>query len=117
MSVKHVSSIVPAAVKDGVGVSRKILISPDEAPNFTMRLFTIQPGGKMPKHTNLVEHEQFVLTGSANVGIGDEIFIVHQGDVVFIPADEPHWYKNDGEDAFEFLCLVPNKLDKTTILE
>jgi len=117
MPIKHVSSIEPSDVKDGVGVSRKILISPDEAPNFAMRLFTIQPGGKMPKHTNLVEHEQYVLTGSAKVGVGAEVFVVHKGDVVFIPADEAHWYANDGEDIFEFLCLVPNQPDKTTILE
>jgi len=117
MTVKNVSSIEPSKVIDGVGVSKKILISTDEAPNFAMRLFTIQPGGKMPKHTNLVEHEQFVLTGSAKVGIGDEVFEVHKGDVVFIPADEPHWYRNDDKEDFEFLCLVPNKQDKTTILE
>ena len=117
MSVKHVSSIEPSEVKDGTGVSKKILVSPDEAPNFAMRLFTIQPGGKMPKHTNLVEHEQYVLNGSAKVGIGDEVFDVHKGDIVFMPAGEPHWYKNDGEEVFEFLCLVPNQPDKTTILE
>lgn len=117
MSVKHVSSIESSEVKDGTGVSKKILISPDEAPNFAMRLFTIQPGGKMPNHTDLVEHEQFVLTGSAKIGIGDKVFEVHRGDVVFMPAGAPHWYKNDGEDVFEFLCLVPNQPDKTTILE
>ena len=117
MFVKQESSIEPSEVKEGTGVSKKNLISSDEAPNFAMRLFTIQPGGKMPKHTNLVEHEQYVLTGNAKVGIGDKIFVVQKGDVVLIPADEPHWYANDGEDIFEILCLVPNKLDKTTILE
>ncbi|OQY27140.1 MAG: cupin, partial [Anaerolineaceae bacterium 4572_5.1] len=36
----------------GKGVSRQILISPEEAPNFAMRRFIMQPGGGMPNHTN-----------------------------------------------------------------
>jgi len=65
----------------------------------------------MPKHTNSVEHEQYVLNGRAQIGIGDEIFEVKKNDVVFIPADVPHWYKVLGDESFEFICVVPNKPD------
>ncbi len=70
----------------------------------------------MPNHTNRVEHEQFVLGGHAKVGIGDEIYEVQNGDIVFIPAEVPHRYTNFGEEPFEFLCLVPDKPDSTTLL-
>lgn len=70
----------------------------------------------MPRHTNTVEHEQYVLKGHAQVGIGDEVHEVQEGNVVFIPEGVPHWYRNTGDEPFEFLCIVPNKLDETTIL-
>jgi quercetin dioxygenase-like cupin family protein len=117
MSVKHTQDIDTSPVAAGSGVTMQMLISLDEGPNFAMRRFVIRPGGGMPNHTNQVEHEQYVLNGSAEVGIGEEIFKVLKGDVVFIPAQVPHWYKNPGDTPFEFLCLVPNKADFTIILE
>ena len=52
----------------------------------------------MPNHTNTVEHEQYVLQGAATIGIGDEEFQVKAGDVVYIPAGVPHWYRSEGEE-------------------
>ena len=117
MNVKRIDSITTETVQSGVGVTKKVLISHEEAPNFAMRCFEIQPGGSMPNHTNQVEHEQFVLSGSAKIGIGEEIVEVKKDDIVFIPADVPHWYRNSGNEPFIFLCLVPNKPDVTTILK
>lgn len=117
MSVKHTHEIETSIVKDAIGVTRKMLIPLEEAPNFAMRCFIIQPGGSMPNHTNRVEHEQFVLNGQARIGIGNDVFEVKKGSVVYIPAEVPHWYTNTGDEPFEFLCMVPNKQDSTTILE
>ena len=117
MPVKHTHEIEANVVEAGTGTTIQVLISPEEGPHFAMRRFVIQPGGGMPNHTNLVEHEQYVLNGQARIGIGDDVFEVQQGDVVFIPAEIPHWYKNVGEEPFEFLCLVPNKTDTITILD
>ncbi len=116
MPVKHLDQVSATPIKDGVGVTRKMLISTEEAPNFAMRCFTIQPGGSMPNHTNTVEHEQFVLRGHAKIGIGNEVFEVKHGDIVLIPAGVPHWYTTLGDEPFEFLCLVPAKPDITTLL-
>lgn len=117
MAVKHSRELQSTNIETGKSVTRQVLISPEEGPNFAMRKFTIQPGGGMPNHTNSVEHEQYVLNGQAEIGIGDELFTVKQGDVVFIPAEIPHWYQNSGGESFEFLCMVPNKPDQTTILD
>jgi quercetin dioxygenase-like cupin family protein len=117
MSVKHSQEIEAKAVDAGSGTTMQMLISPTEGPNFAMRRFVIQPGGGMPNHTNVVEHEQFVLGGQARIGIGNEVFEVKKGDVVFIPAEIPHWYQNVGQEPFEFLCMVPNKTDTITILD
>lgn len=117
MSVKHIEDVAATIVDNGEGVSKQVLISQDEAPNFAMRCFTIKPGGSMPNHTNRVEHEQYVVNGHARIGIGDEVIEVSKGDIVFIPAEIPHWYTNIGEEPFQFLCVVPNKPDTTTLVK
>lgn len=116
MAVKDIHAIEPIKVADATSVTKKVLLSRSETPNFEMRCFTIQPGGEMPRHTNLVEHEQFVIRGKARIGIGDEEFDVQYGSVILIPANQPHWYRNSGTEEFQFLCLVPNQVDAITFI-
>ena len=61
MYVRHTDEIEATEVAAGQGTSMQVLIAAEEGPNFSMRRFVMQPGGGMPNHTNLVEHEQFVL--------------------------------------------------------
>ena len=117
MSVKDVKDVPAQVVKAGDLTTIQVLISPQEGPNFALRRFVMEPGGGMPKHTNTVEHEQYVLRGHARIGIGDEVYEVKAGNVVFIPEGVPHWYQNIGEENFEFLCIVPNKEDEIKIVE
>jgi len=117
MSVKHTQDVHAEVVSAGTKTTRQVLISAEEGPNFAMRRFIMEVGGGMPRHTNTVEHEQYVLGGKARIGIGAEVYEVQQGDVVFIPENVPHWYQNIGEEPFQFLCLIPNKPDTTTILD
>lgn len=115
--VKHTESVALETVGAGEGTRRSVLIGSDDAPNFALRRFVMEPGGGMPNHTNTVEHEQYIISGGASVGIGDEVYQVKQGDVVFIPAGVPHWYKANETTGFEFLCIVPNKADTITLVE
>ncbi len=103
------------AIAAGKGTSMQVLVSADEAPNFALRKFTMEPHGGMPLHTNTVEHEQYIVSGSATVVIGDETFEVEAGDSTFIPGMVPHSYQA-GKDGFEFLCVVPNKEDKIELV-
>jgi quercetin dioxygenase-like cupin family protein len=116
MSVKPATEVAVESVQAGTETVRQVLIGPEEGPNFAMRRFTIGPGGGMPRHTNLVEHEQYVLRGRATIGIGDQVFEVKADDVLFIPAGTPHWYQAQGDEPFEFLCVVPNEPDRIDIL-
>jgi quercetin dioxygenase-like cupin family protein len=116
MRVKHASDVEAEAVKGGNKTTIQVLISSEEGPNFAMRRFVIQRGGGMPAHTNTVEHEQFVLRGHACISINNQIYQVNAGDVVFIPEGAPHWYQNNGEEDFEFLCIIPNKKDNLRII-
>ena len=117
MIVRHADEIPTEEVAGATGTYRQVLIGPGEAPNFAMRRFLMDPGGGMPPHTNTVEHEQWVLRGRAQVGIGKEVTEVEPGSVLYIPAGIPHWYKVLGSEPFEFLCMVPNQPDHVEILE
>lgn len=118
MSVRQADAVPTEDVSAGTGTRRQVLIGPEEGPNFAMRRFIMEPGGGMPMHTNDVEHEQYVLRGSARVRIGDELHHVKAGDVVFIPGGVPHSYDADeGEEPFEFLCVVPNRPDQIRLVE
>lgn len=114
---KKIDAIKAMPQKAGKGVSMKMLLSPDESPNFAMRNFTIEAGGHMPLHTNTVEHEQYVLSGRAKVTIGDETFEAGVGDILLIPAGEAHCYETIGDEAYNFLCLVPKGEDCIKIIE
>ena len=115
--MKHIEDIPEEEVKAGTNTYRQVLIGPEEGPNFIMRRFTIYPGGEIPAHTNLVEHEQYVLWGNAEVCIGEEVLKVKKDDVLFMPAGIPHWYRTEGDEPFVFLCVVPNRTDKVEMVD
>lgn len=103
-------------VAAGQGTSMQVLIGSEEAPNFALRKFIMDPDGGMPKHTNFVEHEQYILRGSGIIEIAGETLEVSEGDSIYIPSQVPHSYQA-GKDGLEFICVVPNKKDKIEIVE
>ncbi len=115
--VKRAGEVEGREVPAGRATRAQVLLGPEDGvPNFAMRRFTRGEGGGMPRHVNTVEHEQYVLRGKARVDIGDEVHEVSKGDVLYIPAGEPHFYEVI-QAPFEFLCLVPNEEDRLTILD
>ena len=116
MPVKHAEDVEKKNVAAGKDTTIQVLISSQEGPNFALRKFSMKPGGGMPRHTNSVEHEQYVLRGQAVITIGDETHHVQAGDVVYIPEGAIHSYENTGEEPFEFLCIVPNKPDEIKVV-
>ncbi len=115
--VKRADSVEAQEVAAGNATKTQVLIgAEDGAPNFALRRFVMGQGGGMPRHTNTVEHEQYVLRGRARVGIGDEVFEVGPDHALFIPAGAPHFYEVV-EAPFEFICVVPNSPDRIEILD
>ena len=115
--MKHLSDVAKENVEAATGTCRQVLIGPAEGPNFAMRRFTIEPGVAMPKYFDRVEHERFVFQGKARVGIGNDVYHVQKDDAVFIPAGAAHWYETLGDEAFAFICVVPNGRDEVTLVE
>ena len=84
------------------------------AQNFAMRLFEMEAGGHTPRHSHDWEHEVFILEGEGVVVGGTEEKKFQAGDVIFVPANEVHQFKNNTQNLVKFLCLIPYKPEDTS---
>ncbi|MEM2688614.1 MAG: cupin domain-containing protein [Candidatus Bathyarchaeia archaeon] len=110
MKIFHYSEIkAENATEEGASKLKvRWLITKDTgAPNFAMRLFEIEPGGHSPLHAHPWEHEVFVLEGEGTVVGSDGEKRFKAGDVIFVPPNEKHQFRNDGNRIVKFLCLIP----------
>lgn len=92
------------------------VLSPVEEKDFLVRKITLGEGGSMPLHTNLIQHQQYVLSGEANVIIGDETVHAKAGDFIYIPAGVAHCYEACFKSDYQFLCMITTAEDKITML-
>lgn len=95
------------------GVTGRVVIGKDdEADNFCMRVFTVEPGGFTPRHSHEWEHEVFVHSGIGKVFQDGEWREVTSGTAVFIPGNEEHQFMNGGGEDFVFICMIPSGVDE-----
>ena len=110
MILKNVSTVEAQTVTmpGAQDVRMQMLCGPgDGCPNFAMRKFLVSPGGCTPRHHHDYEHEILVIAGEGMVyGNGREQALT-AGDVLFIPANELHQFRNTGKSVLEFICMVP----------
>lgn len=110
MFIRNYRDVVAEDVEENAqGVTVRWVISQEDgAPNFVMRVFGLDLDGYTPFHEHEWEHEVFVLSGEGVVlnAQGTENPI-RKGDIVFIPGNEKHQFKNTGEQLLEFICLIP----------
>ena len=102
-------NLEPVEEKGAKGVKVRWVISQkDGAPNFAMRIFEIEAGGFTPYHKHEWEHEVFIKDGQGILVSEEKEFPFKPGDVIFVPSDEVHQFKNTSDKKLEFLCLVPH---------
>jgi quercetin dioxygenase-like cupin family protein len=86
------------------GASIQVLIP--EGPNFIMRLFTIEPGGSTPLHKHPWEHEVYIVSGTGETR-GEHTAGIAAGDAVYVAGGDMHCFANTGDEALQFICVVP----------
>ncbi|MFP3853268.1 MAG: tRNA (N6-threonylcarbamoyladenosine(37)-N6)-methyltransferase TrmO [Anaerolineales bacterium] len=109
VKIKSSLNIAPEKLQGYSGVTVRWLWSEtDQAPNFALRLFELEPGASTPHHQHSHEHEVFILRGTCTLrGEADE----HQlraGDTVLVEPDEAHQFTNTGDEPLQFLCAIPH---------
>ena len=84
-------------------------------PEYGLRYFTIQPGGKIPIHNHFYHQTMYILSGEFECWQFDidtedilDRQIVGPGDFIYVPTMEPHGMTNIGTEPAAFLCCIGN---------
>ncbi len=112
MPVKKYSEVGETIVEmpGVVNTTKKVPIGKNEGwEGYTMRTFTIGPGGNTPKHAHDWEHVNYVIRGKGNLTIDGVEHILEERDFAFVPPNSEHQFSNPFDRDFEFICVVPNR--------
>ncbi len=95
-----------AGVKDAT--KQLVLGDADGVPAYSVRVFTLEPGGFTPRHAHDSEHLNYVISGRGELvdpdGVPRELAT---GDFAFVSPHELHQFRNAGDEPFVFICAVP----------
>ena len=91
---------------------RWLISDKDNAPNFALRMFELEPDGFTPYHTHDWEHEVFVIQGTGILVTEDGEKEFQQWDVIYTDPNKYHQFKNSGDSLLRFLCAIPYKIKK-----
>ena len=95
------------------GITKQLVIgSGDGVPNFSFRVFTVEPGGHSPHHQHDVEHVNYVISGQgALVDAEGRLNPIGAGDFAFVAPQDVHQFRNTGDEPFVFICAVPKSYE------
>ena len=80
----------------------------DGAPNFSFRVFTIEPGGHTPHHEHPFEHLNYIIEGSGTLMCGNTGNEIKKGDFAMVMPGEVHQYINtSSSEPLVMICAVP----------
>ena len=89
-------------------VTMRIAAGPEHgAPNFVMRVFSIEPGGHSTHHAHEHEHEVFFHSGKGEIFYDGQTREIGAGHVAFIAPNAVHQIRNTGSETLTFVCVVP----------
>jgi quercetin dioxygenase-like cupin family protein len=83
----------------------------DGSPNFSFRVFTIEPGGHTPFHNHPFEHLNYIIEGHGEVVQKNGSQSLEKGDFILIMPDEVHQYRNNSDKSFVMICAVPKEYE------
>ena len=111
--VRHESEVKSADMAGNgvVGVTKRILIGPNDGYDGFLRVFTLQPGGRTPHHTHPWFHANYILEGEGKVLIDNVDHPIKAGSVAYIDGEKKHCFVNTGSVPLKFICLVPQAGD------
>ncbi|MCH2135678.1 MAG: cupin domain-containing protein [Phycisphaerales bacterium] len=106
------ASTTPVSMPGASGVRMQVMVGrADDAPNFAMRHFVVDPGGHTPLHDHPYEHEVYVVEGTLQATCEGATIAVSEGDVLYVPSGATHQFQNTSPHSARFLCLVPVESD------
>jgi mannose-6-phosphate isomerase-like protein (cupin superfamily) len=62
------------------------------------------PRSKEVRHYHVyAEQFFFILSGTATMTLGDEVFVIQAGKGIYVPAGQAHQISNDGAEDLHFI--------------
>ena len=85
----------------------------DGSPNFSFRVFTVEPGGHTPYHVHDFEHLNYVISGRGVLVDKDgNEQAANTGDFALVLPEEKHQYRNvSATEPFVIICAVPKEYE------
>lgn len=82
-----------------------------EAERTTIIVQTYSPGGLHKPHSHEDKEQAFlVLSGKGQMHMGDEVFPIEKGSIIYAPRNVPHSTENTGDEKL-VMMLIDVKLD------
>lgn len=100
-------------MEGALGVLKQIPLSRSRGvPNFSFRVFTIEPGGHTPLHQHPFEHMNYIIEGEGML-VGEEIENkLSKGDFALVLPNEIHQFKNTSTTIYMvMICAVPKEYE------
>jgi mannose-1-phosphate guanylyltransferase/mannose-6-phosphate isomerase len=93
-ATEHIKMYRPWGAYERIDIGRR----------FQVKRITVNPGGRLSlqKHFHRSEH-WVVVTGTAEVTIGDKVVILHENEGTYIPVGEVHRLANPGKIPLEII--------------
>ena len=106
-SVLRLSDSEPLVEDDGRYLNYPIFPF-DESRLFETYRIVIKAGGALSAQAHLKGAEEYitVFSGRVEIRAGEDSFLLSKGDSIRFAADQPHAYKNAGEDTAELSMII-----------
>lgn len=86
----------------------RVLVGPDQGwESHVMRVIELEPDGYSPEHSHPWPHINYILEGQGILMMAGESHPVEAGTYAYVPGGMHHQFKNAGDTAFKFICIVP----------
>ncbi|QYO62851.1 cupin domain-containing protein [Leptolyngbya sp. 7M] len=85
------------------------LLHPDKQPlalRYSLAHAIVPPGASSKPHSLKTSEVYYVLSGTAEMHINDDVQTIVPGDAVYIPPDAKQFVRNLSAEPFVFLCIV-----------
>ena len=95
------------------GSEKRVVFGPGNGFSdfMAVRDFRIDPGVVSSPHTHPWAHCITGISGKGSFVIEGESAPIEPGRWCYVPGDLEHYFQNDGDEVFEFQCIVPPEGD------
>ena len=115
MFVSNINDIkgIPVNMDSVKNVTKHILVGPEQGwDGWVMRMFTLDNQGYSPRHSHPWPHINYFIGGKGTLFLDGKEYPVETGSTAFVPSNLEHQFINNGEEALQFICIVPEEGEK-----